>query len=126
MIIIRHTIELLGRNWICTFQLDPAAANPISPLQQEKLRQFGQMQVARGGTVTPATGDPVVLAEADVYLPGDFPFKQVFSLDDYDNAASLVTAWKTLMLSRIQAANLTFMANTAAPVEGSTTITDDA
>lgn len=124
MIHLRHTIELVGRNWVCTIQLDPASPNSISPAQLEKLRQFGPLQVARGGTVTPETGDPADLAVSDVYLPGDLPFKQMFSLDDYANAASLATAWKVLMLGRIQDANETFMAQTAAPAEGTTTITD--
>jgi hypothetical protein len=126
MMILRHLITLQGRNWTSTIQLDSAAANPISPEQLTKLQQFGSVQVARGGTVTPASGAAVTLDAADVFLPADFPIRQVFSLDDYTNAASLATAWQTLMLSRIQAANITFMSQTATQAEGTTTITDEA
>jgi len=119
--IIRHRIELQGRNYVVTLQLDTAAQNPITPLEFEKLNQFGPMTVARGGVITPVTGSAVTLPTSDVYLPVDFPVTQVFNLDDYANADSLAAKWHDVMSTRIQAAIATLLAQTAVVTEGSTT-----
>jgi len=119
--IIRHRIELKGRNYVVTLLLDDAAQNPITPLELEKLNQFGPMTVARGGVITPNSGSPVTLPTSDVYLPSDFPVRQTFNLDDYANAASLAAKWYEVMATRIQTALNTLLEQTAVVTEGSTT-----
>ena len=85
---IRDIIQPIANQYVATIDLDRGNDHPVSPVEEEKLRQFGQLRVNIGGTLSPEEGDDLVLGNRYMYLPRDFPLQQVFSIDDHGTLAA--------------------------------------
>ena len=116
---IRYRCVLVGRIYETTVSLDVQPGVPaISPVDLEKLAQHGDILVNVGGTLNPESGDDLDLDDRNLRLPTEFPIKQSFSLDDYDNAASLAAAWWELVSDNILTALTTLRATPSVTFEG--------
>ena len=75
----------------------------FTPAEQEALAKAGEPVVEVGGTFTdsPLT---FTLSEEDRLFPSQFPVKQLFSLDDDDDAGDMAVLFRDTIKTRIEAA----------------------
>lgn len=86
----------------------PAA---VTPVEQQLMQSYGELSVDAGGTLTPATGSPVVLPQRIVYIPSQMPVRQAFALADYESRTEeLAGLWLEDMKTKIDDAVVTLLA----------------
>lgn len=111
---IRDNVDLRGNLYVATVDLDHGATTPVSPVEEEKLAQFGQLLVNVGGALVPQVGTTLTLPDRYLYLPREFPVQKTFSLDDYpSDAATYASLWVTLVRANINTALTDLLAKTA-------------
>ena len=122
---IRDIIQPIANQYVATIDLDRGNDHPVSPVEEEKIRQFGQLRVNIGGTLSPEEGDDLVLGNRYMYLPRDFPLQQVFSIDDHGTlAAEYAQLWVDLVKTNLSTALETLLAKTATAIETVTQLPD--
>lgn len=114
---IRKTIRLVGGVYNVELALaEGVGFCPITPVEQQKLNQFGEMKIDLGGEfeedaeVAPLQFE---LPTNEVYLPSAFPVKQVFAIADYDDdeeAYIRAVTWRDTIVARVSASLTTLLA----------------
>lgn len=120
----RRSTDTIGNTVVAKVELDTGVAEPVTLNEQAKLRQFGQLQVDLGGTLSPGGEIPnLVLPARIVSLPAEFPVQQVFSLGDYPAAAgAYATAWTLLVRDNLSAALTTLLAKQPTSTQATDTL----
>lgn len=121
---VRYTTETIGNTVVAKVDLDKGAAAPVSVNEDQKLRQFGQLQVDLGGVLAPGGEiSNLTLPTRLVSVPAELPVQQVFSLDDYPTAAgAYAEAWNVMVQLHISTALTTLMAKTPSNTEGTSVL----
>jgi len=100
---IEVRIDLINRSYRVQVGLTGAPGTPLSPVEYQAIQRFGEPVVQLGGTFT-AGGLTFTLPAATARFPSQFPVNQIFSLDDFADAAARATLFRNTMESRIVAA----------------------
>jgi hypothetical protein len=105
---IRTTIDLIANAYHVIFEIVS-----VSALETELIRQFGEPEVETGGTISGSATVPGDQSPTAVtftvpvrirQVPTEFPFKQVFSLDDNVQAGLMAAVYRTTIEARLSAA----------------------
>lgn len=79
-----------------------AERDGLSPVEAEAIDTKGEPLVDCGGLIEGEGDLEFTLDSDDRYFPSQFPVKQKFSEDDYENAYERSVAWSNAIKTRIQ------------------------
>lgn len=113
---IETRIDQIGRVFHVQIGLTKApVGTPLTPAEAEAFRQKGEPLIACGGTF--GTGeDAFSLPAEDRRLPSQFPIKQLFSLDDHDDAATRASTFRSAIEDRMETARDTILEESVGPI----------
>lgn len=80
------------------------ASGGFTPVEAEAVYQHGEPSVACGGEFTDGDDLTFELSASDKKFPSQFPVKQRFSLEDYEDAAARATVWRDTIKTRLDTA----------------------
>lgn len=97
-----HSITLIGAVYHVQIGLGPGLgdAPSLTPREQEAIRQFGAPVIDCGGTFGSGEGS-FDLPTDERQFPSGFPIKQLFSTQDYEDAAERATLFRSTVRTRI-------------------------
>ena len=75
----------------------------LTPVEAEAVAKLGEPVIECGGEFS-TEGLDFELDSNERYFPSQFPVKQIFSGQDYENAYDRAILWKNIMKDRIQEA----------------------
>lgn len=79
-----------------------AERDGLTPVEIEAISNKGEPLVSCGGVIEGDNNLEFTLDTDDRYFPSQFPVKQKFSEDDYENAHARSVAWIDAIKSRVQ------------------------
>jgi len=111
---LADTIELIDNAY--HVQIGLAEERGLTPVEQEAFANFGDAVVDVGGEFS-TEGLTFTLPTRDVFFPSGFPVKQIFSLDDFNDANARAVLWRDTIKTRIIAQRDAWLAKSVGNVD---------
>jgi len=105
---LNTSIRLESGVYVATVEVEET-----TPLENERLRNFGQPTVSLGGSFTGVVGDDQIsftLPHRNRLFPSDTPYTAAFALADFSDAGQRAQIWRQSMEQRLAVARTELMA----------------